>query len=125
MAKQDKTRAEIRRAYKAAPREAGVYQVKNLKSGKIVLGSSKNLHGPLNRHRFMLSIGRHPNEALQTDWNQLGPAAFVFEILEIVKPSDDPAFDLDDELTLLEQIWLEKLGLPGERAYNAGPMRRD
>ena len=120
-----KTRAEIRREYKAAPRRAGVYQIKNQKSGKVLLGSSTNLHGPLNRHRFMLSIGRHLNAALQEDWNRLGPDAFTFDILEEVKPSQDPHFDLDDELTLLEQIWLEKLGLPGERSYNAGPIHRD
>ena len=125
MTKQDKTRAELRRAYKETPRQAGVYQVKNLKTGKILLGSSTNLHGPLNKHRFMLSIGRHNNAALQADWNQLGPDAFAFEILEVVKLSDAPTFDLDDELTLLEQIWLEKLGRPGAHSYNAGPLRRD
>lgn len=120
-----KTRAEIRREYKAAPRRAGVYQIKNEKSGKVLFGSSTNLHGPLNRHRFMLSIGRHLNAALQEDWNRLGPDAFTFEVLEEVKPSQDPHFDVDVELTLLEQIWLEKLGIPGELGYNAGPIRRD
>ena len=118
-------RAELKRAYKEAPRQAGVYQIKNLRSGKVLLGSSTNLHGPLNRHRFMLSIGRHNNAALQEDWYRLGADAFNFAILEIVKPSDDPAFNLDDELTLLEQIWLEKLGLPGEHGYNQGRLRRD
>jgi hypothetical protein len=72
----------------------------------------------------MLSIGKHPNEALQKDWNQLGADAFVFEILEVVKPSADPLFNLDDELTLLEQIWLEKLKPFGEPGYNQGPIRR-
>ena len=120
-----KTRAELRRAYKKTPRQAGIFQIKNSKTGKILLGSSTNLHGPLNKHRFILSIGRHDNAALQNDWNQFGPDAFSFEILEIVKPSDDPSFCLEDELTLLEQIWLEKLRPFGERGYNHGPIRRD
>jgi hypothetical protein len=120
-----RTRAEIRRAYKEAPRRAGVYQIRNQNSGRVLLGSSTNLHGPLNKHRFMLSIGRHNNAALQEDWNRLGADAFTFEILEEVKPSQDPHFDLDAELTLLERIWLEKLGLAGERSYNAGPIQRD
>jgi hypothetical protein len=120
-----RTRAELKRAYKEAPRQAGVYQIKNLRSGKVLLGSSTNLHGPFNKHRFMLSIGRHNNAALQEDWNRLGADAFSFEILETVKPTDDPAFSLDDELTLLEQIWLEKLGLPGENGYNQGRLQRD
>jgi group I intron endonuclease len=119
------TRAELKRSYKATRRQAGIYQIKNNKTGKILMGSSTNLHGPLNKHRFMLSIGRHDNAALQSDWEQLGPESFTFEILETVKPSDDPAFCVEDELTLLEQIWLEKLQPFGERGYNHGPIRRD
>ena len=125
MGSQDKTRADLRRAYKETPRQAGIFQIKNAKTGKILLGSSTNLHGPLNKHRFMLSVGSHDNVALQQDWNQFGAEAFTFEILEIVKPSDDPLFNLDDELTLLERIWLEKLGPEGELGYNQGPIRRD
>ncbi|HEX7599263.1 MAG TPA: GIY-YIG nuclease family protein [Polyangia bacterium] len=120
-----KTRAELRRDYKETPRQSGIFQIKNTKTGKILLGSSTNLHGPLNKHRFMLSIGRHDNVPLQNDWKQFGPEAFAFEILEVVKPSDQPAFCLEDELTLLEQIWLEKLQPFGERGYNRGPIRRD
>ena len=118
-------RAAIKRAYKKMPRQAGVFQIKNTVSGKILLGSSTNLHGPLNKHRFMLSIGRHDNLALQEDWNRLGPQSFLFEILEVVKPSQDPLFSVEDELTLLEQIWTEKLQPFGEHGYNRGPIRRD
>jgi hypothetical protein len=125
MAMDKKRRSELKRAYKEAPRQAGVYRIKNLQSGKILLGSSTNLHGPLNRHRFMLSIGRHHNVALQEDWNRLGPDAFSFDILETVKPGDDPAFSVEDELTLLEQIWREKLQPGGEPGYNHGRIRRD
>jgi hypothetical protein len=120
-----KTRADLRRAYKETPRQAGIFQIKNTRTARILLGSSTNLHGPLNKHRFMLSIGKHDNAALQKDWNQFGADAFSFEILEVVKPSDDPLFNLDDELTLLEQIWIEKLQPFGERGYNPGPIRRD
>lgn len=125
MDKQAASRAELRRAYKEAPRQAGIFQIKNLDSGKLLLGSSTNLHGPLGKHRFMLSIGRHDNPDLQADWNRLGPDAFRFEILEVIKPSDDPAFNLEDELTLLEQIWLEKLHPQAPHGYNRGPIRRD
>jgi hypothetical protein len=120
-----KSRAELRRAYKEAPRQAGVFQIRNLRTGKVLLGSSTNLHGPLNKHRFMLSIGRHDNADLQADWKQQGADAFAFEILEVVKVSQDPSFCLEDELTLLEQIWVEKLELAASGAYNRGPIRRD
>jgi group I intron endonuclease len=112
------TRAEIKREYKETPKQAGIYQIKNLINGKVFLGSSTNLHGPLNRDRFMLTTGVHRNEQLQKDWNKLGPSAFSFDILEVVKQKDDPNFSLEDELTLLEQIWIEKLQPFGECGYN-------
>ena len=117
-------RKELQRQYSEAPKYAGIFLITNTANGRTLLGSSANLHGPLNRHRFMLSIGRHHNQALQDDWNQFGPDAFAFEILEVVRPSDDPSFSVEDELTLLEQIWLEKLQPFGDRGYNEGPIRR-
>lgn len=47
-----------------------------------------------------------------------GTNKFVFEILEVVKVKDEPNIDLKDELTLLEQIWLEKLQPFGNQGYN-------
>lgn len=113
-----KSKQDIKREYKERPKTAGVFQIKNAANGKILLGSSLNLEGPLNSHRFMLSIGRHRNEQLQREWSEFGSDKFVFEILETVKVTDDPYFDISDELTLLEQIWLEKLQPFGDNGYN-------
>ena len=115
-----KTRQDIKREYKERKKPAGVFQVKNLANGKVFLGSSLNLEGPLNGHKFMLSNGSHRVPELQNDWNTFGPDKFVFEILEVVKVKDDPNFNLEDELTLIEQIWIEKLQPFGERGYNTG-----
>jgi hypothetical protein len=73
----------------------------------------------------MLGIGSHPNQALQKDWAEFGSDRFVFEILEEVKPRDDPNFDLKDELTLLEMIWLEKLQPFDEHGYNLNTKIRE
>jgi group I intron endonuclease len=114
-----KTKKEMIQEYKERPKPpAGVFMVKNTVNGKILLGSSLNLAGPLNAHKFMLTIGKHDNEELQSDWKQFGADAFVFEILEEVNVKDDPGFDVKDELTLLEQIWIEKLHPFGENGYN-------
>jgi len=120
-----KSRRELNREYVERLKPAGVYQVKNLVNGKVLLGSSLNLEGPLNRHKFMLKIGSHTNKALQKDWNELGPEQFAFEILEEVQRKDDPNFNLKDELTLLEMIWLEKLQPVGERGYNVNERIRE
>jgi len=113
-----KTRHDVNREYKERKKPAGVFQIKNTANGKVLLGSSLNLEGPLNGHKFMLKIGKHTNEILQKEWNEYGADKFVFEILEEVKVKDDENFNLKDELTLLEEIWLEKLQPFGERGYN-------
>lgn len=115
-------RAELKRHYKETPKEAGVFRIKNTVNGRVYLGSSLNLHGPLNKHRFMLSHGMHDVPLLQKDYNEFGPDAFVFEILEVAKRRDSPDFRMEDELELLEEIWLEKLQPIGVNGYN--PNRR-
>ena len=118
-------RKELNRAYQERGKPSGVFQVKNLVNGKALLGSSLNLEGPLNKHRFMLRINSYPNKELQKDWNDLGEDQFSFEILETVEVKDDPNFNLKDELTLLEEIWLEKLQPFGERGYNTDARIRE
>jgi group I intron endonuclease len=113
-----KSKKDIIREYKEKEKQAGVFQVKNTANGKVLLGSSMNLQGPLNSHKFMLETGMHRNKKLQQEWNDYGPDQFIFEILEVVKIKKDPNFSVSDELTLLEQIWLEELQPFGERGYN-------
>jgi hypothetical protein len=125
MSENKKSRKELQREYKERVKPTGVYQIKNLSSGKVLLGSSLNLEGLLNRNRFTLRNNSHPNKKLQKDWNELGTDQFVFEVLEVVPVRDDPNFNLKDELTLLEQIWLEKLQPFGERGYNTSDRIRE
>jgi len=113
-----RTRKDIHQEYKDRPKPAGVFQVKNTANGKVLLGSSLNLDGVMNGHRFLLKIGGHRNLALQQEWNEYGADKFIFEVLEEVQVKDGPNFNLEDELTLLEQIWLEELQPFGERGYN-------
>jgi len=120
-----RSRKEIHQEYKERVKPAGVFMVKNNANGKVLLGSSLNLEGSLNRHKFMLKIGSHTNKALQKDWDEFGPEHFVFEILEQVKVQEGPNFNLNDELALLEMIWLEKLHPVGERGYNVNERIRE
>jgi hypothetical protein len=113
-----KNRQELKREYRERKKPAGVFQIRNTVNGKILLGSSLNLEGPLNSHRFMLQIGRHRNAGLQREWNEYGADRFAFEILEVVNVTEDPGFDVGDELTFLEHLWIEKLQPFGERGYN-------
>jgi len=120
-----KSRQDLKREYKERKKPAGVFLVRNTANGKVLLGSSLNLEGSLNKHRFMLTMGSHINTRLQQDWNTYGPDHFVFEILEVVRVMDEPGFSVEDELTLLEQIWIEVLQPFGEKGYNAAGKVRE
>jgi hypothetical protein len=108
---------EIKRLYKETEPEAGVYQIKNTINQKILIASSLNLK-TINGKEFQLKSGTHKNRELQKEWNEFGKEAFVFEVLEILKPKKDGYFDAKDELEKLEEKWLEKLQPFGERGYN-------
>ena len=103
--------------YKQARRTAGVYVVRNLASGRVLLGSALNLHGPLNRHRSELRLGSHRCAELQADWNRLGEDAFAFEILATV-PAELAGLERDEALAALEKQALADHGPLGERCYN-------
>ena len=110
-------RKAMTRAYKESPRPMGVFRVRNTKNGRSLIGSSLDVPAMVNRQRFQLEIGGHPDRALQADWNEFGPAAFEFETLDTLAPSPEPGGDPAVDLRMLEQMWLEKLGRPGERGY--------
>lgn len=114
----NKTRKELIREYKLTEKTAGLYQVRNLKTGKILLGSAMNLHGPLNKHRLELQLGSHKCGELQKDWNALGPDAFAFEIVEEVESDGSPTFDTKGALEALEEKWIEQLSPFTKRCYN-------
>ena len=89
----------------------GVFAIRNRASGHVLLGASRNVHAALNRARFELRMGKHPDCALQAEWNRSGLDELVFEVLELVKEREDAAFDYGGELKALEQIHRELQGL--------------
>lgn len=109
---------ELKREYQLSHRPMGVFQIRNLTNEKVFVGSSLNLPGIFNRHKFALQMGNHQNKALQGEWTQCGEANFAFEILDELTPKDDQTYDYREDLTLLEDVWLEQLQPYGERGYN-------
>lgn len=110
-------RKEQIRAYKESPRPMGVFRVRNIANGRSLVGSSVDVPAMLNRQRFQLGAGGHPDRALQADWNESGADAFVFETLDTLEPSDEPGWDPAVDLRALEAMWLEKLGRAGQGGY--------
>jgi hypothetical protein len=98
------------RAYREAVRPMGVWRVRSTVSGHGVMGTSRDLPSMLNRQRAQLSGGAHPDKALQEEWDRRGTDAFVFEVLDTLKPRDDPGYDPTGDLEELARIWRERLG---------------
>jgi hypothetical protein len=73
----------------------------------------------LNSIRFQLKMGTFlPSPGLAKDWQEMGDQNFVVEVLDELKPVDDPAYDYRDDLKALEAMWLDKLKPFGERGYH-------
>jgi biotin operon repressor len=115
---QPSERQQLKQAYQHSHKTAGLYCVRNLKTGKILLGSSLNLEGPLNRHRAELRFGTHRCKLLQDDWNELGEESFAFEVVDTVPPGIAPGPYRNTALKTLERRWLEKLRPLDENTYN-------
>jgi hypothetical protein len=111
-------RTELKREYQQTPRPMGVYQIRNTLNGKVLVGVSLDLPGVLNRHRFELRRGSHRNTTLQAEWCEFGSAHFSFDILDELKPKEDSQQNFQEELALLEALWLDKLQPYGDRGYN-------
>jgi hypothetical protein len=107
---------ELKREYLQNHRPMGIYQVRNIVNDKVLIGASPDLPGILNRHKFQLKMGNHPNRALQTEWNEFGAESFVFEILDEITPMEGQ--DHREELTFLEELWLDKSQPYRDRGYN-------
>ena len=109
---------EVKKNYKQTMTPMGVYVIKNLANAKIFIGSSKNIPGRINRHKFQLQFGGEEIKELMDDYKKYGEENFSFEILDLLKPKDDPDYDYTEDTKVLEELWIEKLQPFGERGYN-------
>lgn len=101
-------RAQARSARDAFP-AMGVYAIRNHRTGAVCVKSSRNVPGAINRLRFELRHGSHRNAELQALWRAQGEAGVSVDVLELVRERDDPAFDYDAELALLEALHRDEL----------------
>ena len=111
-------RKKLKEEYRNRIPEKGIFAIKNNRNGKVFLGSSLNLHGVLDKNRFILNIGSHKNEQLQKDWKNFGEEAFTFEILETLKIKDEAGYDYDEDLKILEMLWVDKYRPFEKNCYN-------
>jgi hypothetical protein len=112
-------RREMIKEYKNTSRPMGIVQVKNIRNGRVYITASANTAGTINSIRFQLKMGSFfPSSALTEDWKEMGEQSFVIEVIDELKPGEDPAYDYRDDLKALEAIWMEKLKPFGDLGYH-------
>jgi group I intron endonuclease len=109
---------ELKKKYKQTLPPMGVYQIKNMVTGKILIGHTKNLTAKFNSYKFQLNANLHPNKKLQEDYSKYGEENFTIEVLDRLEPKEDLSYDYENELVTLEELWLEKLKPYNENGYN-------
>lgn len=78
----------------------GIYKIQNNISGKLYIGSSKNIQKRLRSHKSMLRCNNHHSQHLQNSYNKNGVDSFTFCKIENCEP---------DELLIREQYYFDKL----------------
>jgi hypothetical protein len=103
-------KSALKKAYKEARRPMGVYSITTSEMDAQYIGVSKNLPAILNRHKAEFKFGNHRNQDLQKIWNSYGESAFKFEILDELEIDENSDLNPDEELDLLAEMWVERLG---------------
>jgi len=101
---------ELKQKYKNMKPEMGVFRIASRVSGICYLYAAPDLKSLMNRYRFQLSVGSHPNRDLQQEWSEQGADNFIIEILDRLEyDQDESKTDYGEDLELLRLIWQEKL----------------
>lgn len=79
-------------------KKVGVYQIRNIVTGKIYIGSSIDIDTRWAEHKRDLRVGEHRNKRLQNSYNKHGEANFVYEVLELTNK---------DNIYNREQYWID------------------
>ncbi|AKG34194.1 GIY-YIG nuclease family protein [Paenibacillus durus] len=115
---------ELASAYAQSFRPMGVYQIRNVKNGKILVLGSMDLTGAKNRLEFLQQTNINNINELKQDWKEYGGDSFVFEELDQIKPREEILNDISElneyqeEVDALLELWIEKLQPFGDKGYN-------
>lgn len=111
------TKKELKDAYRQKKPTMGVFQIKNVINGKILIDSSTDINSRMNRHRMELKFGSHQNKLLLKDWQEFGEENFIFEILSVIAYKDDQNVNYKEEIKLLKEMILEDLQIYKNKKY--------
>ena len=104
--------------YNEQSRKSGIYQIKNLISGAIYVGSASRFKKRWNDHKRSLAKGVHHTKYLQNSYSKHNVEVgndnmFVFSVLEVMEKSSK------EERLIREEWWIQKLIADGIELYNS------
>lgn len=67
---------------------------------------------------MLLNNGKHINSRLQEDWKLFGEESFEFVVLDTLELKEDPDYNYNEDLEILEMLWLDKFRPLEEKTYN-------
>jgi hypothetical protein len=103
------SRKELIREFKERKTLLGAYAVRCTATGKVWVGTSRNLDATKNGCWFCLRNGSHMDKSLQEEWNAQGESSFQYEILDKLKDDIHPLM-VDDLLKEKKSTWVAQLG---------------
>ena len=101
-------RKEAIRKFKERKPSVGAFAIRCTETGRVWVGTSRNLDATNNGLRFSLRIGGHMDKSLQAEWNAHGESAFQYEILEKL-PDDVHPMAVADLLKTAGKRWVARL----------------
>ena len=98
-------------AYKIKKDIGGICKITNTKNGKVLLFAAPDLVGAKNRFTFSCKINSCFQLELKQDWQEYGPQAFTFEVVEeLEKMPEQSNKEFKEDLKELLLIWQENTG---------------
>jgi hypothetical protein len=106
----EKTKKELQAEYKERQIIGGVFAVKNTLTGKMLIDSTADIQGSINRFEFSKKTGSCVSMKLQKDWKPVDAPPFIIEILEeLEKTNNQTDAEFKSDILTLKEMWLEKL----------------
>ncbi len=108
----------IKEDYKLKKQPAGIFAVHNLHDNKMFIGTSEDLPSVIRRFQFTLKMESFPFQQLIDDYKKHGEKNFEIKIFDELELKDETKQEVEKELKILEEMWIEKLKEEGVSFYN-------
>lgn len=102
------SRREAVRQFREKKPSIGIYAVRCTSTGRVWVGTSRNLEATKNGCWFSLRGGLHRDKPLQDEWNAQGEAAFQYEIVDAFDDEMHP-LEIADSLKAKKLDWMTQL----------------